>query len=720
METITAKEIAKILEVTKRAINLRADVEGWPYLNGDNRAKRYLIKDLPPSIQVEIVKKRPVNAAFLPGISPEAALVAAQQFPIEPAIPADIISLSSSQQQKALAKHDLLRFYTQKMKSAPYGRKNQAREDFERSYTSGFLYPDIYKVLGPVSWKTIEGWKVCTQKGASATLADNRGRHRKGQTRVDDKQARYLIQCAFHPNRWLIAEVIREAQHRMADDGIPDIFSESTYRRWLERFKQDNYDIWTFQRGGKKRWNDECCLAIDRDPTLINVGDVLVADGHKLNFEIINPWTGKAQRMTLIVFFDMRSNYPCGWEIMPTENAAAIHAALRRAILALGKIPRVVYLDNGRAFKARVFTETDIDLTQSGIYGLYEQLGIQTVFAWPYHGQSKTVERFFKYFAELERKCLTYVGTSIEKQPPRLNRGEFLHRNIYRKLMEGKCLTLEIAHMAVAAWFDEYAATPQPRSKYLKGYTPIDLFEPGRGDGVDRDLLTYLMWSKKDATIRGSRIEWRGKKYYHDALYGKHKKVEIRYDLQDTGYVAVFDGGELLCIAHEQDKVHPMATHLGTDEDRALLDKYMAIKKGQEKRAATISRKLLEEEILPAHRKQLEMDGVTAIGPVKESEELKQKQLTRIDREKIEKEVAQYNRVKPKSVDMWAKLDNMPEAERYEQLVRYEAQGLLIPREHSAFMRYFEQTSKYEQLEKAGYWENVRTTEIMMRRRASN
>jgi putative transposase len=297
-----------------------------------------------------------------------------------------------------------------------------------------------------------------------------------------------------------------------------------------------------------------------------------------------------------------------------------------------------------------------------------------------------------------------------------MQRGERLHRKVYENVMAGKYLTLEMAHRAVAAWFDEYAKRPQPRSKYLKGYAPMDLFEPGRGQGVDPVKLTYLMWSKKDATIRASRIGFQGKFYYHEALEGRRHKVEIRYDLQDPGYIAVFENGEFLCIANEQDQVHPMAAQLGTKDDQALLAQYCEIKARQKKNASTLSRQLLEQEVLPAHRRRLERDGVTALGPAPEPIEEKPKKLTAADTRRIEKEVAQYRKNQPAKPDIWADLENKPEAEKYEQLVRYGARGMLIPRQYEAFMRYFEQTGKYQQLEKSGYWENVRTSEIIMHR----
>ncbi len=705
-ETITARAISQLTGISIQAVHKQAARHKWPFTTTSGRGgtrKEYPVDSLPEEIRMRHIRKH---------LDPQRLPV-----PSGDLLPAP----TTNQLKRASAKADLVLHYSRSIKAAGWGQKAQARDHFIAGYNSGYAYPQLYAVLGPICWQTIEGWKRALRAGADLSeLSDRRGRWRRGKSKVTAAQARILLQCALHPNRWLIAEVIREAKRRMDAAGIADDHSESTYRRWLVDFKAHNYDIWCFQRGGEKRFNDECCLSIERDPELINVGDVLVADGHKLNFEILNPWTGKPSRMTLIVFYDMRSNYPCGWEIMPTENTAAISAALRRAIITLGKLPRVVYLDNGRAFKAKCFTLTDIDLKQSGLYGLYAQLGIQTVFAWPYHGQSKTVERFFGTFAELERFCPTYVGTGIDKKPPRMKRGERMHRRIYENVMAGQYLTLEMAHRAVAAWFDQYGKRPQDRSKYLMGYAPIDLFEPGRGEGVDPLKLTYLMWSKKDATIRGSRISFQGRLYYHQELEGRRHKVEIRYDLQDPGYIAVFENAELLCIAAEQDKVHPMAI-LGDESDRELLSEQCKIKARQKKTASQLSRKMLEQEVLPAYQRRLEQDGVTAQGPPAPPAEPAQKKLTAADQKRITAEVERYNKRKQaEKKDIWKELDALSEPERYEQLVRYGAQGILIPREQAAFMRYFEQTSKYLQLEQSGYWENVRTAEILMHRATGN
>lgn len=57
----------------------------------------------------------------------------------------------------------------------------------------------------------------------------------------------------------------------------------------------------------------------------------MIADGHTLNFQVINPFTGKPQRATLVGFLDWKSTALVGYEIMMSENTQCIASALRNA-----------------------------------------------------------------------------------------------------------------------------------------------------------------------------------------------------------------------------------------------------------------------------------------------------------------------------------------------------------------------------------------------------
>ncbi len=96
---------------------------------------------------------------------------------------------------------------------------------------------------------------------------------------------------------------------------------------------------------------------------------------------------------------------------MLEENTQCIASALRNAILNLGRIPDIVYQDNGGAFKSKFF-QGDRDFEEMGFSGLYGRLGIKSVFAAPYNARAKVIERFFLEFQESFEKLLpSYIGT---------------------------------------------------------------------------------------------------------------------------------------------------------------------------------------------------------------------------------------------------------------------------------------------------------------------
>jgi len=708
-QSISAREIAALIKKSKSTVIRRAAREGWPCEEAcgpGGKCRMYLVSGLPEDVQIRI------NKDLVPAAAPPAER------------PAGDPALSQAQIDKALAKADLLRMYLAQLARAGWGRKEAAREKFLRAYNSGLAFTELHAKLGPVNAKTIEGWKVKLRKngGDTLSLADTRGYWRSGRQGLSEAQQEILLKCALHPNRPKLAEVIRVARAVMDTQGIANGHSDATYRRWLTGWKSENHHIWVWIRQGAKAWNDKCAYYIERDYSLINVGDILVADGHVLNFEIISPWTGKPKRMVLILWLDMKSNFPLGWEIMPTENTQAIAAALRRAILRLGKYPKVAYLDNGKAFGSRFFKGCDLE--QAGFAGLFERLDIKTIFAWPYHGQSKTVERFFGTFAELERWCPTYTGTSIEKKPPRLNRGEKIHNQVYHKLTQGRGITLAQAHRAIASWFDAYAGRPQ--SGHLDGARPLDVFSDGKGEGVDPVELRYLMMSQDVRHIRRNGIYFLGRNYYDPELYGRTHPVTIRYDLQDDSAIWVFDrDGDFLCEASQVDKVHPAANILGNEQDREKLTRHIAHKKSQEKAASVSARDFLEREVLPEHRRQLAAIGLDAqearptaevirLPASSKQVESELAELARLHADEPTSEPAEeyVPEVADETTAVWQRLPQMVEMDRYEKLLELDIRGVLIPRQYRAFMNYYEQTPEYARY--ADRFEDHRVRMVMM------
>lgn len=561
-----------------------------------------------------------------------------------------------------------------------------------------------------LSAPTVHRWMLALRAKGICGLTD---KYKAGRAKTVSKaQGDMLLACALSPNAPLEAEAIRSARQLMAARGIEDGLSDDTYRRWLKDWRATHMDLWVFMRQGKKQWNDKVALYIERDPTLINVGDLIVADGHVLDFEILSPVTGKPKRMHLILWYDFRSNMPLGWEIDESENTACIASALRRAILRLGRIPSIAYMDNGKSFRAKFFQSCP-DLSTCGFAGIFNAMGIHTIYAWAYHGQSKTIERFFKSFGELERLLPSYTGSSVDTKPARMRRNEELHRRLHAKVLPDGAITLEDAHRAVAAWFEAYSNRPQ--RGHLNGATPAEVFNAGIGAGIDPDALHELMLAEAGRVIRNGTVTFKSRRYYAPCLYGRHHGCTVRYDIQDPTYIVVYDEkGNRIGKAEELPKLHPAATILGDDQDRALLSAMIAEKRRQLKHTAAPLRQLVEDMVIPEARARMALLGIEGPGAADRQSGDKPPALPELTDEQAAKilEQVEAGQVEDDASAFFGRLASMPEPERYEALLEAEGQGWLIPERWQKFMSYFEDSEAYQR--QADYWQDRRAVLAIM------
>lgn len=72
----------------------------------------------------------------------------------------------------------------------------------------------------------------------------------------------------------------------------------------LKTLEKNNYAEWVLKREGMKAYHNKVEPYIERDISKIEVEDIIIADGHILNFQVINPFTGKPTRATLVGFLD--------------------------------------------------------------------------------------------------------------------------------------------------------------------------------------------------------------------------------------------------------------------------------------------------------------------------------------------------------------------------------------------------------------------------------
>lgn len=378
-----------------------------------------------------------------------------------------------------------------------------------------------------------------------------------------------LLTLLLHQNRFNFNKAIKLTKEILIRYGYKreELPCDLTFKRFAEHFKKNNYAEWTLKREGIKAYHDKVEPYIERDISKIEVGDVIIADGHVLNFQVINPFTGKPTRATLVGFLDWKSTALVGYEIMMTENTQCIASALRNSILNLGLIPKVVYQDNGRAFKSKFFQDkSGIDFEEEAFNGVYANLGIHSVFAKPYNARAKVIERFFLEFQEeFEKLMPSYIGTSIENRPAWMKRNEKLHLQINQKQTNNYIPTVQEVIKYIDCWLEYHNSKPCPNDRSRSIQEMLDSIQ--RQD-INKSALDYLMMKTEGRTINKHGITFLNMHYRSEAILGLRDKIYIRYSLFDLSKVYVYSAkGEFLCVAHRVQKVHPMARILGTVKD---------------------------------------------------------------------------------------------------------------------------------------------------------
>ena len=491
--------------------------------------------------------------------------------------------------QNALAKLDLIRKWQEFRPKAV--NKLQADYDFVKLHNSSDSY--LFSVLGKISRGSLHRWKASLDGTEDYTRLIPNYKYvsvNEYRTCLTDEEIKIFMGLLLHPNRICIGKAIALTKYKLKEQGQSFIPADITFRRYAKWFKDNNYDKWVLARDGEKALSDKVEPYIKRDASLLDVGDILVADGHKLAFQVINPFTGKPCRATLVGFLDWKSTALVGYEIMLEENTQCIASALRNAIINLDMVPKIVYQDNGRAFRAKYFTD-DKGFGELGFYGLYAKLGIETVFARPYNARSKVIERFFKEFQEgFEKLMPSYVGSSIINKPAYLKRNEIFHKNLHQDYIP----TIEETIKMIDMWLKFKNSQPCTNAPNM---TITEVLENRKKQNIDISLLDDLMLATEVKTIQRNGVRFLNCDYFDERLYGLRGKVLVKYNLFDLTSVKVFtQKGEYLCTAKRVTETHPMAKILGTVED--LEDYKQKIQKQQKLKRKTINsvKKLLTND----------------------------------------------------------------------------------------------------------------------------
>lgn len=625
---ITIKKLAELKSVSPRAIRLAKN----KYLTREITVKggksfEILLSSIEPEFQEKYYSK------ILPACSEKLL-----------PIPTDFHKPDKAK-VIALARLDLLNLWKEERKNQ--SNKTQFDNDFLSAYNAKVLYPEIYARLGKVSIGTLQRWKrTLGNSNNYELLIPNYHYEDYSRTSLTEYEKQIFLKLLLHPNRFSIGKAISLTQYVLKTQEQEYIPAPLTFRRFANWYKANYFDKWTLLREGEKALKEEVIPHIKRDISKIEVGEVLVADGKRLNFQVINPFTGKPCRATLIGFLDWKSTALVGYEIMLEENTQNIASALRNAILNLSKIPKFVYLDNGRAFRGKYFMGS-AKFDEIGLKGIYEKLGITTVFANPYNARAKVIERFFLEMQESFEKLLSsYIGTSIENKPARLRRNEKFHKEVYQNFVP----TIQQTIQMVNSWLEykNSLACPNDKTKTIK-----EMLDSIERQEINQRELDDLMLAQEIKTITSQGIRFLKSDYYNDALYGLRQKVIIKYSLFDLSYINVYTmSGKFLCKADRITLTHPLAHYTGEIKD--VEDYKQKIQK----------QKQLKNKTIKACKKFLNIEDLDIIKCQIEEKEEQHLLTPIISKSKIKKE-------KPEKYNPAVKLLFKTSRERYEYLMKY-------------------------------------------------
>jgi putative transposase len=614
--------VAKLKNVTSRAVRLAIRNKKYIARTKDQRGgKSYeiLLESLEPDLQTKYIQE-----CYQTLVSEEV------EEPLHPINKTQEKIIPESAKKIALARLDLLKLWHDFRKD--YKNKSKGNKEFLQLYNTGEVYKEIYGFVGNVSIGTLYRWNkdlgdLNSNDWTRLIPKHNYQRDSEYRTSLTDEEICIFMRLLLHGNKFSIGKAINLTKYILKKKGYEILPKDITFRRYADFFKSKHYDKWVLAREGEKALKDKVEPYIVRDAKILNVGQVLVADGHRLNFQVINPFTGKPTRATLVGFLDWKSAGLMGYEIMLEENTQCIASALRNSIINLGIIPAIVYQDNGKAFKAKFFNG-DTNFEELGFNGIYGNLGIQPVFAAPYNARAKVIERFFLEFQEsFEKMMPSYIGSSIDKKPAYMKRNEKLHKEIHN----GYIPTIEEAIRLIECWLEYKNSQPCPN---VKGKTIQQVLDSIKKEKIDISRLDDLMMAQEVKTIGRNGIRFLKSDYYDDNLYGIRGKAIVKYSLFDLSFVKVYTTkGEYLCTAQRVLPTHPMAKYLGEVKDMEDYKQKVVRHKNLRNKTIKAVKKLFTQEEIELFSQKLEQERLLEMDNTMENKETQPKYLVKIQPE---------------------------------------------------------------------------------------
>ena len=533
-ETVTYLDIAAATGKTRRAVEIRAVTESWPYTEERVRGGRrrlFPVAQLPQDIQAAI-KARAAQAALARLPAPPAPTVPALPIALRP-----LTDLTDRQRLERDARAGVLKAIRRLMDEAGCSQE-AAMTTLLTSACGGRLEPQLDAMLrlardprgragnGYPSIRTLKRW----------LKARDLAPRQPQQDLSVPAWAHAFLEAYQQPQKPTVAQAYREFLKTWADEA-PTLHQ---VRRFLDKVGRVSREMG--RRGPRELKALKPFVRRGFEQLLPN--DVWSADGHCFDAEVQHPLTGKAFRPEITSIVDIATRRCLGFSVDLAESGFAVLYALEHAVERAG-IPAIFYVDNGSGYQNAMMRDEAV--------GLMGRLGITMENSLPYNSQARgVIERLHQtLWVAAAKKLPSYIGAAMDREA---RQQQF---KLTRVALKGQVARLPLLPFAefIAFCTEEVAAYNARPHRSLGNKSPDQVWAEKVGD-VRVDTLTpeerdTLFRPRVERTAARGEIQLFGNIYFSAALTEFHgETVQVAYDIHDASRVWVYaQDGRLICTA---------------------------------------------------------------------------------------------------------------------------------------------------------------------------
>ena len=473
-----------------------------------------------------------------------------------------------------------------------------------------------------ISVATFYRWDKAEKEDGIEALIPGWGKKNGHLKNLETPQKQFLISVYGDQSQPKIAECWRMLVDYSLEKGLPAP-SISTTRRFIgdlpENFK-------ALHRKGAKYYQDKHEYYCQRDYESLKSNAIWCSDHHQLNI-YVKDRDGRKGFPWFTVWQDLASRKIVGWWLqVRAANSRTIAGAFRHAVLKAG-IPERTYVDNGKDYRSRFIGggadrrkkiprklphsirdmarndigRIDLDMETKGIF---MELDVQPIYAWPYHPQSKPTERFFRTLDEqFSKKFEGYRGHNVDNRPEKLQ----------AHIKNGKVMDISELENLLSIYINERYNLAPHKGDGMERRSPNLAWQDKLGTQRALEtpaVLDLLMMPVEQKKVGRIGVTLFGKPYYAAELtFYKGREVDVRYDPHDLSKILVFErNGKKICEAVNQER-------MSWNPSKEDIEKLQKIRKDEKKALKDVYRFAREKVEMPDIRKRIKAGHNTYAGP---------------------------------------------------------------------------------------------------------